>query len=744
MRRVAGVMVVSAMVCIAACSSGGSGGKAGGTTTSTATSTTATTSAGAPALTLAGREPEAAWRARQDDYLAYAVKTPLDPGFALSDLAHAESDRRHGRTPDLSAVTPAVFADQFASLERFDDTGDFKINDLLTLLLRERDALPAATVKAIETRILAFKYWWTEPTPKGITDSQYYWTENHQIIYLADEYVAGQAYPDRTFTNSGMTGRQHMAHAVPRIAEWLKLRARFGFSEWLSDVYTMEDVKGLLLLAEDARDPAIAKPAASMLDVLLIEMASHLQRGTFGATHGRSYQKDKLQGPDEDTFASAKLLFDRTPTDYANIDNAVLLAVAARYRPPAVAVKIAQSTDVAIIRQHAGLPLDPLAPVDPAVKAPEGLSFTGEDGLMTWWGMGAQFAWQVVPLSVATVNKYDLFKTSNFKQADTLAPVVKKGDLPSLRALASSLATQVNPGLLSDVDTYTYRSPDVMLSTAQDWRPGQRTEQAHIWQATFDPSALVFTQSPRDPVPTAADPNAREGYWTGDGGSPRSAQHGTVNISIYSPLYASGGGVGSGAYAFDYLPETHAYFPTERFDQVVQQGHWTFGRKGSGYIALYSYKPTHWGTEDPKTDFTNGLTKKFDLIADGGADNVWIAEVGRAADQHGAADPFKAFIDRIAAAPVVVTPVAKRCPATASCHPAYAVSYDSPSQGALTFGWDPDAGSEQAPLKVQGKDVALHQTDFRWSSPYATSRWNSGKYTATAGGASLSLTFPVR
>ena len=236
MRRVAEVLVVSAMVFVAACSSGGSGGKAAASTTS---STPPSSARGAAALGLAGRVSEAAWRARQDDYLAYAVKTPLDPGFALSDLAHAEADRRHGRTPDLSAVTPAVFADQFASLERFDDTGDFKINDLLTLLLRERDVLPAATVKAIEARILAFKYWWTEPTPKGIVDSQYYWTENHQIIYLADEYVAGQTYPGRTFTNSGMTGRQHMAHAVPRIAEWLKLRARFGFSEWLSDVYTM-------------------------------------------------------------------------------------------------------------------------------------------------------------------------------------------------------------------------------------------------------------------------------------------------------------------------------------------------------------------------------------------------------------------------------------------------------------------------------------------------------------------------
>ena len=84
-----------------------------------------------------------------------------------------------------------------------------------------RTHLDPELADAIEERILAFKYWWTEPTPEGVVDSQYYWTENHQIIFLANEYIAGQTFPDEVFTNSGMTGtRAHRAHADERLRKW--------------------------------------------------------------------------------------------------------------------------------------------------------------------------------------------------------------------------------------------------------------------------------------------------------------------------------------------------------------------------------------------------------------------------------------------------------------------------------------------------------------------------------------------
>ena len=91
--------------------------------------------------------------------------------------------------------------------------------------------------------------------------------------------------------------------------------------------------------------------------------------------------------------------------------------------------------------------------------------------------MGAQFPWQIVPLSIDLINTYDLLDTDLFKDLGVLKPIIESSTIPQLQELALSLATAVNAGLLSEVNTYTWRSPDVMLSTAQDWRKGQRSEQ---------------------------------------------------------------------------------------------------------------------------------------------------------------------------------------------------------------------------------------------------------------------------
>lgn len=729
MRRFAVVMVALAVaVAAVSCTSDGSDGSSGGA---------ADDEAALPKTETAGLIPEGEWRTQQDEYLDFATAGEMDPGSSQSLLAFATAAERAGEEPDISSATPEDFADTFAKLEAFEDTGDFDINNMLFLYAHHADDLSPELAAAMKERILAFKYWWTEPTPDGVVDSQYYWTENHQVIFLANEYIAGQLFPDEEFTNSGMTGTEHMAHAEEELAKWFEWRSRFGFSEWLSNVYWSEDMKGTLLLADLADDPKLARLGAMTLDMMFVELAGHVQEGTFGSTHGRTYQKDKLNGRDEDTFSTAKLAFDNTPVDYDHADNATLLATAQRYRPPEVAKKIANLDETAVFRTKSSLPIDPNLPVDPDVKAPYGTTFEGQDGLMLWWGLGAQFPWQVVPTSVQAVKDYDLFETSNFQQAKDLAPVLESTDDAGLQQLALSLGVQVNPGLLSQVDTYTWRSPSVMLSTAQDWRPGQRGEQDHIWQATFDPDTLVFTQHPRGPVSKADDASDNTSHWTGDGGIPRSAQVENVSISLYDPAYEGDGGVGTGSYSFTYEDYTHAWFPTEHFDQVVQRDGWTIGRKGDGYIALWSARPTEWRSYR-EGEFTRDLTEDFDLMAPGGPNNVWITEVAQASDY----DSFDDFVSTITATkPDASGPFS--CDDGSCDGDPITVTYDSPSQGTLTYGWDKSKPvADQVPFTQDGKDVDLHPDGLRWDAPYASAEFDDGVYTAELDGATLALDFP--
>jgi len=667
-----------------------------------------------------GYVDQASFTARQDEYLEVATDE-LDPSSPLSVIAHAErAARDDGFSFAAEQVTPEALAETFAAIDGFEDTTDFDVLYLLNLWYGYRQELPQETVAAIEERFLAFKYWYTEPTPEGVVDDKYYWSENHRIIFYADEFLAGQAFPDATFTNDGRTGAEHRDDARGRILEWLDERVRFGFTEWHSDVYYQKDAVALLSLVEWADDDEVARRAAMVLDLFLFDLASHLQDGNFGATHGRSYMKDKSRAGDQDTFALAKLLFDDTDQPYPGTDaGAVLFARAEDYRLPEVIERIARSEETTVDRQHMGVPLDPLAPVEPDPEAPFGYDFDDPDNVPFWWERGAQPVWQVVPLTIQTLDEHDLWESQFYAPFLPLRDLVGD-DFDAARELAHSLAPVLGFGLLTEVDTYTYRSPDVMLSTAQDHRPGVFSDQFHAWQATLDEDAIVFTTHPKEEPEAGTEWPDSDGYWTGTGSIPRSAQHGAAGIHLYAPQYTPGPPLDLG-----YIDQTHAYFPQERFDEVVQEEGWTIGRRGDGYVALWSMRPAEF-RELPPDVFTNGLQEPFDLVAPGGADNVWVVEVGDA-DTWGSFEEFRAAVT---SAEVEVT----TRPPNAEGNPGgFDVVYQSPAEGEMAFGWE-------APLTVDGDEVDLHP-DRRIDNPWASVDARATRYEISEGDASLLLDF---
>lgn len=287
----------------------------------------------------------------------------------------------------------------------------------------------------------------------------------------------------------------------------------------------------------------------------------------------------------------------------------------------------------------------------------------------------------MVPITVEAANRWRLWDTDLFRQYSVLRPFA---DLPpaALQLAARELAPMAALGLLGEANTVTWRSPDVMLSTVVDHRRGDRMDQVHAWQATLDPDAVVFTTHPSTPTPQSLDWGEDDGYWTGTASMPRSAQWHNVAIHIYGPGYEAPTDDLLGD-VFGYLQETHAYFPQDHFDEVIRAGGWTFGRKGDGYVGLWSHRPVQWRVHDPAVVATRGMVEPFDLVAPGAA-NVWICEVGRAAD-HGS---FAAFTAALSAAPIEVDTHEGRL----------RVRYVSPTQGELAW-----AGS-RGPLTVDGQE----------------------------------------
>lgn len=616
---------------------------------------------------------EAAFQARVDDYLAFATER-LSPGDATSVVAHlVRSERDPSHVWDPTAVTVEAMADTFTMLDQWKDTGDFRVM-YLHWMIRLGDGIVAPEViAAVRERLVSFRYWWDDPLPADRIDHKWFWSENHRLILAVDEYLSGQLLPDTTFAVTGLTGAQHRDRARARILEWIDERGRFGFSEWHSNVYMIKNTTPLLTLIELAEgDEELVLRAVPALDLCLFDIAAHTQAGAYGATRGRTYKKDKMSALDEATWGTSKLLFDDTDRGWTSRSDtgATYLCAAQRYRCPEVLVRIARSAEVGVVKERHGFPLDPKEPIGfHPPKAPFGYDYDDPADLAFWWSQGALTAWQVVPLTLRAAKQFRLWETDLFAEYDALRQFADID--PTLAAVvAHGLAPIAAFGVLGEAHTVTWRSPEAMLSSVVDHRFGDRRDQVHSWQATLDPEALVFTTHPMRPTPASLDWSADDGYWTGTASNPRSAQHRNAAVHIYEPSYEAPGDPLLGP-AFGYLEETHAYFPVERFDEWTERDGWVLARKGDGYVALWSWRPAEWRIHDPSVVATRGMVR-FDLVAPGGADNVWVVEVGRAAD----AGSFAEFVAAVTSATPEVT----------GAGVARKVRYRSPSVGELAFG----------------------------------------------------------
>jgi hypothetical protein len=527
---------------------------------------------------------------------------------------------------------------------------------------------------AAKETILHFKYWPGEP---GI-DSMCSWTENHQILFATAGYLAGQLYPDEVFHNSGETGRQKMAASRQRILRWMDLRFRSGFSEWLSHVYYEEDLAPLLCLHDLCEDDEIRRKAKQIIDLMLLDMVLNQYQGFLGCTHGRSYERPKKWAAGENTITMTKLLFGRGIFRSCSSMSAGSF-VLSKYEVPAVLNKIFEDDEATYVNKQAcGF----------RVQDQERWSWdydSLEDGMVFYSNEA-----YLHPLTAATTLKmFDAFKWwenrffSDFGPYRGFLKVLQKVGL--LKPLVKWLEKDLSRNMRDDADIYTYKTPDYMLSTAQDHRKGYGGDQHHIWQASLGPDAICFTTHPgRIGGPT---PN----YWEGSGELPRSVQVKNLNITLYNI---------KSVFPALYVPiknfYTHAWLPKDKFDEVVEKDDWIFARKDDGYLALYSYQPYFWNTAEVEVEGVNIQKNPDDFGRDVialGKQNVWITQLGRKAEDG----TFEEFIQKMLTAKLQFGSRMQ-------------VEFDSPGIGVVKVGWD-------GPLTVDGKPVNIENYP-RYDNPY--------------------------
>ncbi len=626
--------------------------------------------------------PRGDYASRRRAFLEFAASAEGGRGRGgfYSQLCRLELDR--------GPLDEASIRDALAYVNARHDCSDFSVAGLLRMayLYATSPLLPLELLQATGEALIGFKYWIDEP---GYNDLMCFWSENHQIMFHSDEYLAGQLFPEQTFPNVGQDGRWHMARARERILRWIDLKARVGFTEWDSNCYYDEDMTPLLNLADFAEDEEIAGRAAMILDVMFLDMAVDSFRGTYGTSHGRTYPVHVLSGRTEATSAVQKIAWGLGTFRNPNNMTAVCLATSPRYRVPATIEALAQDLPEEFENRER-------QSFDLADAPALGIRSDRLESALFLWGAGLHQNQQAVE---DTSRLADLVHSHRWD-------VVMRPYSDALRSTYRAL-DRVCPGhdgdigrsTLTAVNKTTFRTPDYQLSCAQDYRKGKPGYQQHIWQATLGPDAVAFA------LHRGNDDEMSYKYWVGR--FPRAAQVRNVLIALYAvperPLpgeptvfsaEASGNDMPSpGPCEEVLLPRTVAVFRRQAFDEVTEQGGWVLARHGHGYLALRSRNPVRW-TPD-------GVLQGEGLIAEGRR-NVWICQMGRRAVDG----PFTEWCARIAAAEVV--------------YGENSAEYAAPGLGRVRLAWE-------GPLTLDGVPVPLGNY-ARFDNAYCHADYGAGVY----------------
>ncbi len=526
-------------------------------------------------------------------------------------------------------------------IDRRWDCSDFRAITVLRILYEYNERLTAGQRERIETCLASFKYWMDEPGD----DSMCYWSENHQILFAACEFLAGNRMRDRVFSNDGRTGREHAARARVRIFTWLELRWWYGFSEWYSSVYYTEDVAALVNLIDFANDPEIEQRCSIVLDLLLYDIASQRFRGVLVSSSGRLYEAQKKR-PDAASLLPVLQELRGEPVVAPVTSMIANFVYRGRYRIPEV-LKLSARYDgeLELLASH-GLNLSELRPA--------GLIGLSTRQIMVQWGMESFSNPETLANTMRAFRRFGMFRQAPFRALAYLRLTVLK--LPGLyRLLSLILQPQSNGIAIERANTYTYKTSQYLLATAQAYHPGAFGDQHHVWHGALSPTACVFTTHPATLPGERAPFGNSPGYWVGSGRLPHSAQHKTVNLTMYD-LPKNTGPLSGRLPAF-----THAWLPEREFDEVRRIESGLVARLDDAYLALLCAGPFEYRTElvaDEAVRVADEAVRVADEadahneVVQTGRTTGWVCTVSSLSD----GETFSQFLRRIETSRILLSP----------------------------------------------------------------------------------------
>ncbi len=186
----------------------------------------------------------------------------------------------------FGAETDRMMADTLPTIVDCHDCADFALVPLLWCRTVYHHNIAPDVVAKIDEAILSYRYWMDEPG----NDVQWYFSENHALLFHTAAYLAGTLHPEAQFNRSGRTGREQAATGLTRVRAWLDHFEHWEMAEFNSAPYFPIDLKGLTALFALAPDKDVRDRAEAAIVRLMTIVARSAHHGILTGAQGRSYE----------------------------------------------------------------------------------------------------------------------------------------------------------------------------------------------------------------------------------------------------------------------------------------------------------------------------------------------------------------------------------------------------------------------------------------------------------------------
>lgn len=221
----------------------------------------------------------------------------------------------------------AILEEDLLRVQKRSDCADFRSERFIWLLKRYPNLLTERQRERIEESLLGFRYWYDE---KG-NDAMWFFSENHALAFHTAELLAGEMFPDRVFSNSTLTGKEHARKAKALLETWFAKLLQYGYNEWNSANYIPVDMVSYFTLLELTEDQTVRSLAKKALDYTFTLFASMCHRGMLNGASGRVYARDLLASRTQDANAITYIAWDGGNPSFSS---AALFFSLSSYEPP--------------------------------------------------------------------------------------------------------------------------------------------------------------------------------------------------------------------------------------------------------------------------------------------------------------------------------------------------------------------------------------------------------------------------